>query len=328
MKRILTGLQPTGVITLGNYIGAIKQMTKLQDKYDSIIFIADMHAITIPQDKEELPNKIKSLVALYLACGIDPAKNTIFIQSENIYHANVSWLLECNTYYGELSRMTQFKDKSMKNQNFTSGLLTYPVLMAADILIYDTDYVPVGIDQKQHVELARDIAIRFNKKYEDTFKVPEPMINDIGTKIMDLQEPTKKMSKSSENQKGVIRLLDDEATIRKKIMSATTDSDTRIIYDKENKPGISNLINIYASLSNLSIKEVEDKFENYNYGNFKKEVADLVVEELTKIQDRYNNIINSDELNKILDEGRNKTSQIAKEKYELLKSKIGLGRCE
>ena len=165
MKRILTGLQPTGVITLGNYIGAIKQMTKLQDEYDSIIFIADMHAITIPQDKEELPNKIKSLVALYLACGIDPTKNTIFIQSENIYHANVSWLLECNTYYGELSRMTQFKDKSMKNQNFTSGLLTYPVLMAADILIYDTDYVPVGIDQKQHVELARDIAIRFNKKY-------------------------------------------------------------------------------------------------------------------------------------------------------------------
>lgn len=328
MKRILTGLQPTGVITLGNYIGAIKQMTKLQDEYDSIIFIADMHAITIPQDKEELPNKIKSLVALYLACGIDPTKNTIFIQSENIYHANVSWLLECNTYYGELSRMTQFKDKSMKNQNFTSGLLTYPVLMAADILIYDTDYVPVGIDQKQHVELARDIAIRFNKKYEDTFKIPEPMINDIGTKIMDLQEPTKKMSKSSENQKGVIRLLDDEATIRKKIMSATTDSDTKVIYDKENKPGISNLINIYASLSNLSIKEVEDKFKDYNYGNFKKEVADLVVEELTKIQDKYNNIINSDELNKILDEGRNKTSQIAKEKYELLKSKIGLGRCE
>ena len=328
MKRILTGLQPTGVITLGNYIGAIKQMTKLQDEYDSIIFIADMHAITIPQDKEELPNKIKSLVALYLACGIDPTKNTIFIQSENIYHANVSWLLECNTYYGELSRMTQFKDKSMKNQNFTSGLLTYPVLMTADILIYDTDYVPVGIDQKQHVELARDIAIRFNKKYEDTFKVPEPMINDIGTKIMDLQDPTKKMSKSSENQKGVIRLLDDEATIRKKIMSATTDSDTKVIYDKENKPGISNLINIYASLSNLSIKEVEEKFESYNYGNFKKEVADLVVEELTKIQDRYNNIINSDELNKILDEGRERTSKIAKEKYELIKTKIGLGRCE
>lgn len=326
MKRILTGLQPTGVITLGNYIGAIKQMTKLQEEYDSIIFIADMHAITVHQDKEELPSKIKSLVALYLACGIDPNKNTIFIQSDNIYHANISWLLECNTYYGELSRMTQFKDKSMKNQNFTSGLLTYPVLMAADILTYDADYVPVGIDQKQHVELARDIATRFNKKYDDTFKIPEPLINNIGTKIMDLQEPTKKMSKSNENQKGVIRLLDDEKTIRKKIMSATTDSDMSVTYDIENKPGISNLINIYASLSNLTIKEVEAKFVGYNYGNFKKEVADLVVTELTKIQEKYNQIINSNELDKILDEGKEKTSKIAFEKYELMKKKIGLGR--
>lgn len=326
MKTILTGLQPTGVITLGNYIGAIKQMTELQEKYDSIIFIADMHAITVPQDREELPNKIRSLVALYLACGIDPNKNTIFIQSDNIYHANVSWLLECNTYYGELSRMTQFKDKSMKNKNFTSGLLTYPVLMASDILIYDTDYVPVGIDQKQHVELARDIAIRFNKKYGETFKVPEPLINNIGTKIMDLQDPIKKMSKSNENQKGVIRLLDDEKTIRKKIMSATTDSDIQIIFDKDNKPGISNLINIYASLSNLTIKEVEQKFKGYNYGNFKKEVADLVVIELTKIQEKYNKIINSKELDNILDQGKEKTTKIAKTKYELLKSKIGLGR--
>jgi len=328
MKRILTGLQPTGVITLGNYIGAIKQMTQLQDKYESIIFIADMHAITIPQDREKLPNKIRSLVALYLACGIDPNKNIIFIQSENPYHANVSWLLECNTYYGELSRMTQFKDKSMKNQNFTSGLLTYPVLMAADILIYDTNYVPVGIDQKQHVELARDIAIRFNKKYGDTFKIPEPFINTIGTKINDLQEPTKKMSKSSENQKGVICLLDDEKTIRKKIMSATTDSDMEIIYNKDTKPGISNLINIYASLSNLSIKEVEEKFKGYNYGNFKKEVADLVVNELMTIQEKYNKIINSSELEKIRDKGKNKTTLIAKAKYEELKTKIGLGRCE
>lgn len=326
MKRILTGLQPTGVITLGNYIGAIKQMTKLQDEYESIIFIADMHAITVPQENSELPEKIRSLVALYLACGIDPSKNIIFIQSENAYHANMSWLLECNTYYGELSRMTQFKDKSLKNQNFTSGLLTYPVLMAADILIYDTDYVPVGIDQKQHVELARDIAIRFNKKYGETFKIPEPFINNIGTKIMDLQDPTKKMSKSSENQKGVIRLLDDEKTIRKKIMSATTDSDMKVVYDKENKPGISNLINIYASLSDLTIEAVEKKFQGYNYGNFKKEVADLVVEELTNIQEKYNNIINNKELDKILDEGREKTTKIAREKYEITRKKIGLGR--
>lgn len=326
MKKILTGLQPTGVITLGNYIGAIKQMTVLQEKYESIIFIADLHSITIPQDNKELPNKIRSLVALYLACGVDPNKNTIFIQSENIYHTNISWLLECNTYYGELSRMTQFKDKSQKNKNFTSGLLTYPVLMAADILTYDTDYVPVGIDQKQHVELARDIAIRFNNKYGTTFTVPEPLINEVGTKIMDLQDPTKKMSKSSENPKGVIRILDDESTIRKKIMSATTDSEMKITYDKINKPGISNLINIYAALSNLTIPQVETKFQGYNYGNFKKEVADLVVAELTQIQEKYQNIINSPELDKILDKGLEKTTQIAKTKYELLKSKIGLER--
>ena len=168
-KRMLTGLQPTGVITLGNYVGAIKQMVKYQDEYDSYLFVADMHAITIPQDPKELSKNIRSLIALYLACGIDPKKNTIYIQSENIYHANISWMLECNTYYGELSRMTQFKDKSKKNINFTSGLLTYPVLMAADILAYDADIVPTGIDQKQHVELARDIALRFNKKYGETF---------------------------------------------------------------------------------------------------------------------------------------------------------------
>ena len=215
-KKMLTGLQPTGVITLGNYIGAIKQMVDMQGKYDSYMFIADMHAITMPQDSIELSKNIRSLLALYIACGIDPDKHTIFLQSENIYHANVSWMLECNTYYGEVSRMTQFKDKSRKNANFSVGLLTYPVLMAADILIYDIDYVPVGIDQKQHVELARDIAIRFNKKYGDIFTIPDVLITKSGTKIMDLQDPLHKMSKSSENQKGVIRLLDDEKTIRKK----------------------------------------------------------------------------------------------------------------
>ena len=207
MKRILTGLQPTGEITLGNYIGAIRQVSKYQEEYDSYIFIADLHAITIPKEPEELRNNIKKLLNLYLACGIDPKKNKIFIQSDNEYHCNISWMLECNTYYGELSRMTQFKDKSRKNQSFTSGLLTYPVLMAADILAYDVDYVPVGIDQKQHVELARDLADRFNKKYGDTFKLPEPLITKEGTKIMDLQDPTKKMSKSSESKKGVIYLL-------------------------------------------------------------------------------------------------------------------------
>lgn len=326
MKRILTGLQPTGIITLGNYIGAIKQMVKYQDMYESYLFIADLHSITIPQDPLELSKNIKSLLALYLACGIDPKKNKIFIQSENLYHANISWLLECNTYYGELSRMTQFKDKSRKNANFTSGLLTYPVLMASDILIYDVDYVPVGIDQKQHVELARDIAIRFNKKFGETFKIPEPLISTEGTKIMDLVDPTKKMSKSSDNPKGVIRILDEPEVIRKKIMSATTDSDTIIKFDPINKPGISNLINIYASLSNKKIDEVEKLFVNKKYGELKKEVADLVITELTKIQSRYYELINSKELDQILDDGIKFTSEIAKKKYELMKNKMGLHR--
>lgn len=325
-KRMLTGLQPTGVITLGNYVGAIKQMVKYQDEYDSYLFVADMHAITIPQDPKELSKNIRSLIALYLACGIDPKKNIIYIQSENIYHANISWMLECNTYYGELSRMTQFKDKSKKNINFTSGLLTYPVLMAADILAYDADIVPTGIDQKQHVELARDIALRFNKKYGETFKLPEPFIKSEVTKIMDLQDPTKKMSKSSSNQKGVIRLLDDLNDIRKKIMSAVTDSESKVYYDQINKPGISNLMNIYSCFSNLSLKEIEEKYENANYGVFKKDLADLVINEISKIQNNYNEIINSKSLDQILDNGKEITNKIAKEKYELMKEKMGLHR--
>lgn len=323
---MLTGLQPTGVITLGNYIGAIKQMVKYQDEYESYIFIADLHSITVPQDPKELHNNIRSLVALYLACGIDPDKNVIFVQSENEYHANISWLLECNTYFGELSRMTQFKDKSKKNANFSAGLFTYPVLMASDILAYDVDFVPVGIDQKQHVEIARDIAIRFNKKFGDTFKVPDVMISDSGTKIMDLVDPSKKMSKSSENPKGVIRLLDGIGSVRKKIMSATTDSEMSVKFDMEKKPGISNLINIYSALTGKSVKEIEDEFEDSNYGNFKSKVSDFVCEEISKIQSRYNEIIESDELDEILDRGISKTREIAKVKYELMKERMGLGR--
>ena len=326
MKKVLTGLQPTGVITLGNYIGAIKQMVKYQEEYESYIFIADLHAITIEQDPKELKERVKSLVALYLACGIDEKKNTIFIQSENEYHANLSWLLECNAYFGELSRMHQFKEKSKNKENFTAGLFTYPVLMAADILLYDVDYVPVGIDQKQHVELARDLAERFNKKYGKTFKIPEPLMTESGTKIMDLVTPDKKMSKSNPNQKGVIRLLDDEKTIRKKIMGATTDSETIVKYDPENKPGISNLINIYISLTGLSIKEVEEKFKDKNYGEFKREVADVTVEKLTDIQNKYNKLINSDKLNKILDKGLENARSIACAKYMEAKEKIGLNR--
>ena len=325
-KKILTGLQPTGTIHIGNYIGAIKQMVRYQDEFDSYIFVADLHAITIPQDPKTLSSKVKSLLALYLACEIDPNKNTIFIQSENEYHANISWLLECNTYYGELSRMTQFKDKSLKNMNFTSGLLTYPVLMTADILAYDINYVPVGGDQKQHVELARNIAERFNKKYGKTFIIPEPLIPEEGARIMDLIDPTKKMSKSSENQKGVINLLDDKETIRKKIMGATTDSEKTIKYDKEDKPGISHLINIYKVFANKTTEEVEEEFKNSNYGEFKKQVAEVVINEIDKIQKKYNQILNSNEIDKILDQGIEKARKQAKEKYELMKDKMGFGR--
>ena len=326
MKKVLTGLQPTGVITLGNYIGAIRQMAEVDDSTENFIFIADMHAITINQDPTTLRNNIKSLVALYLACGIDPKKNTIYIQSDNPYIASISWMLECNTYYGELSRMTQFKDKSKKNANFTSGLLTYPVLMAADILAMDIDLVPVGIDQKQHVELARDIAIRFNNKYGETFKIPEPVIKEDGTKIADLQNPNKKMSKSSESDKGVIRLLDDLKTVRKKIMSATTDSEMNIKYDPINKPGISNLINIYRSLTNKSISEVEEEFKDTNYGTFKTKVADVVVDLLNNIQNKYNEILKSEYLDEILDNGAKINIEITKKFYEKMKKSIGLGR--
>lgn len=326
MKRILTGLKPSGELTLGSLIGCINQMVKLQEEYDSFMFVPDMHAITVKQDPKMLRERIRKNVALYLACGVDPDKNTIYLQSENLYHANLSWVLECTTYMGEASRMTQYKDKSSKGENVTVGLFTYPILMAADILLYDTDYVPVGIDQKQHVELARDIALRFNKTYGDTFKMPEPMMSEVGVKIMDLQEPTKKMSKSDETYKGVILLLDDEKTIRKKIMSAVTDSDNKIYYDKDNKPGVSNLLTIYSSLKNISIEEAEDYFKDYNYGNFKKEVADLVVSVLSNIQTKYNEIINGTMLDDILDKGREKTCEIAKEKTLDVFRKVGLGR--
>lgn len=326
MKRILTGLKPSGELTLGSLIGGISQSIKYQDEYDSFIFVPDMHAITVPQDSEILKERIKKNVALYIACGIDSNKNTIYIQSENLYHANLSWILECNTYMGEASRMTQYKDKSSKKENVSVGLFTYPILMASDILLYDADYVPTGIDQKQHVELCRNLAIRFNNKYGETFKLPEPMIPEMGAKIMDLQEPTKKMSKSSDNYKGTILLLDNEKDIRKKIMSAVTDSDSKIYYDPENKPGISNLLTIYATLKEISIKETEEYFKEYNYGDLKKEVADVVVEKILDIQTKYNKLINSDEIEKILDNGAKKTNEIARAKYEEVRKKIGLGR--
>lgn len=326
MKRMLTGLKPSGELTLGSLIGGIRQSIEYQSDYESFMFVPDMHAITVRQDPKVLRERIRKNVALYIASGIDPDKNIIYLQSENLYHANLSWILECTTNMGEASRMTQYKDKTSKGENVSVGLFTYPILMASDILLYDADYVPTGIDQKQHVELARDIAIRFNNLYGETFKIPEPKIPELGSKIMDLQDPTKKMSKSDDSYKGVILLLDDEKVIRKKIMSAVTDSESKVYYDKENKPGISNLLTIYASLKNISTREAEEYFKDYNYGNLKKEVADVVVEVITSIQEKYNSLINSDEIDKILDHGREITNKLAKEKMEEVFRKVGLGR--
>ena len=326
MKTILTGLKPTGNLTLGNYIGSISQMIDMQDKYKSYLFVADMHAITVPIDKEELHKNIKDFIALYLACGIDPKKNVIYLQSDIEYIPAVSWLLECNTYYGELSRMIQFKEKSKENANFSAGLLTYPILMATDILVVDADYVPVGIDQKQHVELTRDIAIRYNKKYGETFKIPEPLITEVGTKIKDLVDPSKKMSKTEKNPKGVIGLLDPLDVARKKIMGATTDSETLVKYDPERKPGISNLISIYAALTGKEIKEVEAEFEGANYGKFKSAVADQVCSLLERIQKRYNELVDSDMVQEMLDNGACEVRELAKNKFEVMKKNIGLYR--
>ena len=326
MKKLLTGLQPSGELTLGSLIGGISQSIKYQNEFDSYIFVPDMHAITVEQDPKLLRDRIRKNVALYIAAGLDPKKNTIYIQSENLYHANLSWVLECTTYMGEASRMTQFKEKSRNKENVSVGLFTYPILMASDILLYDADVVPTGIDQKQHVELARNLAERFNKKYGDTFKIPEPMIPEVGAKIKDLQDPTKKMSKSSEKQKGIIYLLDDEETLRKKIMSAVTDSEGKVYYDENNKPGISNLLTIYSYFKNINIKEAEEYFKDYNYGNLKKEVADIVVENILSIQNKYKEIINSKELDEILDNGKNKMNEYAKRKYEDIRNKVGLGR--
>lgn len=325
-KRILTGLKPTGEITLGNYIGAISQMVKMQEEYDSYLFVADLHALTIPQDPQLLHERIKRFIAMYIACGIDPEKNTIYVQSENEYIPAMSYLLECTTYYGEASRMIQFKEKSKQNANFSVGLLTYPILMAADILYCDADYVPVGVDQKQHVEIARNIAERFNRNYGETFVLPQPLISKSGTKIKDLKDPNKKMSKSEENPQGVISMFDTPEDITKKIMKATTDSDNQVKFDEENKQGISNLLNIASIITNTPVSEIEKQFEGKGYGDFKKYVAEVTSSHIASIQNRYNELINSSKLDEILNKGIEKSRKLAKEKYDLMKEKMGVIR--
>lgn len=325
-KRMLSGIKPTGKLTLGNYIGAIKQFISYQDEYELLVFIADLHALTLPIDPKELRENTKNLISIYLACGLDPEKVILFKQSDVHEHAELGYVMTCNSNMGELSRMTQYKDKTAKISNKESiptGIFIYPALMAADILLYDPDYVPVGIDQKQHVELTRDLALKFNSHYSETFKLPEPVIAKTGAKIASLSNPTKKMSKS-ESDKGTIYLLDDVNISRKKIMSAVTDSDSIVKYDLENKPGISNLLTIASSLTKKSIEEIENEFVGKGYGEFKKYVADIVVDELSLLQQKVKEIQESGIIDKVLAAGAEKASYLARKKLNKVYTKIGL----
>lgn len=326
MKKIFSGVQPTGTVTLGNYIGAFKQFTELQDEYDCIFCIVDQHAITMPQDRLELRKNIKALAALYLAVGIDPEKVTLFIQSEVPAHAQAGWMLQCVSTIGELERMTQYKDKSAKNASVLAGLLTYPPLMAADILLYQTDIVPVGDDQKQHIELTRDLAERFNRKYNDIFTIPDIRVPKNGARIMSLQDPSKKMSKSDDNKKAIITLLDDLKTIEKKIKSAVTDSEGVVSYDPINKPGVANLLTIEAALTGESIDSLVAKYDGSGYGDFKASVAKAVTEHLAPIQERYAALLDSEELDKILDAGAEKANYLANKTLKKMENAMGLGR--
>lgn len=326
MKTILSGIQPSGTLTIGNYLGAIKQFIELQKDHNCYYMIVDQHAITVPQDPKELRENTRSLAALYLASGVDPERATLFIQSEVSAHSELAWMLQSITYMGELERMTQFKDKAEQQESVSSALFTYPALMAADILLYDVDVVPVGDDQTQHLELTRDLAERFNNRFGEIFTIPEIRIPKTGARIMSLQDPTKKMSKSDQNQQGFISMLDEPKVIQRKINRAVTDSDGVVKYDKENKPGISNLLDIYASCTGESIQELEQKYEGKGYGDFKKGVAKAVIDLLEPIQKRYKDLVHSDELDEILDEGAKKASLKANEMLEKAKKGMGLGR--
>lgn len=325
MKRVFSGVQPTGNIHIGNYLGALKQFVELQDENECLYCIVDMHSITVPQDPKELRKHTLDVAALYLAVGIDPKKSIVFVQSDVPGHAELSWILTCNSYTGELSRMTQFKDKSKGRESAPTGLFTYPILMAADILLYDTDIVPVGNDQKQHIELCRDIAIRINNKYKKTFVVPDGRFLKAGARIMALDDPEKKMSKSAENIHSRISLLDEPGKIKKSIMRATTDSEGSIRFDPENKPGVSNLLNIYSVFSGMEIPEIESKYAGCGYGDFKKDLVEVTTQALSPIKERYNEIRESEELLHILKDGAERANAIAEKTMKRVKDQFGLG---
>ena len=323
-ERILTGIKPTGQLTLGNYIGVLKHLPKEVERGECFYFIADLHALTLPIDPEVLRQNSIDLACFYMAAGLDTSKVTLFLQSSVSAHAEMNAIMQNYLYMGELSRMTQFKDKSskMKESAIGLGLFAYPVLMASDIILYDASIVPVGEDQKQHVELTRDLVNRFNNRYGEILTMPKPEMRKVGARIMSLSDPTKKMSKS--DPKGDIFLKDDLATVRKKIMSAVTDSGSEVKYDVENKPGISNLLTIYASLKEISIEEAEKEFVGSRYGDFKKAVADVVVNELEGFQKKYREILESKAYEKVLIEGAKKANEVANKTLTRVKKAVGL----
>ena len=325
MKRVFSGVQPTGNIHLGNYLGALRQFVELQEDHECIYCIVDEHAITVPQDPKELKKHILDVAALYLAVGVDPKKSIVFVQSQVSGHAELGWILTCCANTGELFRMTQFKAKSQGKESVGAGLLTYPTLMAADILLYDTDVVPVGNDQKQHIELTRDLAIRVNHHYGKTFVVPDGRFMKEGARIMALDDPTSKMSKSAENIHSRISLLDEPSKIKKSIMKATTDSDGIVRFDPENKPGISNLLNIYSVLSGKTISELEAAYEGKGYGDFKKDLVEVTAEALLPIQEKYKDIRESGELIGILKDGAQRADAIAQKTMKRVRENFGLG---
>ncbi|GGA90992.1 tryptophan-tRNA ligase [Staphylococcus muscae] len=327
MKTLFSGIQPSGIPTLGNYIGALKQFAEIQDDYNCFFCIVDQHAITVPQDRLKLRKQIRQLAAIYLASGLNPDKITLFIQSEVPAHVQAGWMLTTISSIGELERMTQYKDKAQKqNDGIPAGLLTYPPLMAADIVLYNTDIVPVGDDQKQHIELTRNLVDRFNSRYNDVLVKPEIQMPKVGGRVMSLQDPTKKMSKSDDNQKNFISLLDEPRLAAKKIRSAVTDSDGIIKYDKENKPGISNLLTIYSSLTDKSIATLESQYEGQGYGAFKGDLADIVEKFLIDFQEKFNTFYESDRLDEILDEGRDKAQRASFKTLKKMEKAMGLGR--
>jgi tryptophanyl-tRNA synthetase len=323
-KVLLSGIQPSGNLMIGNYIGAIKNWASLQEEYDCLFVLVDLHAITVRQDPKELLRRCYEFIALYLACGLDPVKNTIFVQSHVPAHAELAWILNCYTQTGELNRMTQFKDKAKKHEsNVNVGLYGYPVLMAADILLYGADLVPVGEDQKQHLELTRDVAIRFNNLYGDVLTVPKPYIPKVGARIMSLQDPTAKMSKSDANANNYVALLDPPNLIRKKIKRAVTDSGREVRYD-ESRPGISNLMSINSCITDKSFEELESDYEGKGYGDFKVDLAEIVVDFLQPIQERYGEILEDEgKLAALLRDGAERASSRSKVILERVHEAIG-----